>query len=100
MVNDPLQRPHRIMRRLPQPLFGTCFRIIFLIETWLSDHLQQIINSHRGADFDARLRAMTVRVRIDTLSPTMTLIMFRSTNHFTVSAQARRASRCSQMGID
>lgn len=63
-----------IMRRLLQPLW-VLLAIIFLIEAWLWDHLEPIV-ARCVAAIPLRAFKQWLAGRIDTLSPTMTLMVF------------------------
>ena len=63
-----------MMRRLLQP-FWVLLAIIFLIEAWLWDHLEPIVE-RIVARIPFRAFKQWLAERVDTLSPAMTLIVF------------------------
>lgn len=63
-----------MMRRLLQP-FWVLLAVIFLIEAWLWDHLEPIVERIVAA-IPLRTFKQWLSVRIDALSPAMTLIVF------------------------
>src|SRR2546422_1958578 len=63
-----------MMRRLLQP-FWVLLAVIFLIEAWLWDHLEPIVE-RIVARIPLRAFKQWLAERIDTLSPAMTLIVF------------------------
>src|SRR6476620_3340828 len=63
-----------MMRRLLQP-FWVLLAIIFLIEAWLWDHLEPIVE-RIVAWIPLRAFKQWLSDRVDTLSPAMTLIVF------------------------
>ena len=63
-----------MMRRLLQP-FWVLLAVIFLIEAWLWDHLEPIVE-RIVARIPFRAFKQWLAERIDTLSPAMTLIVF------------------------
>ena len=63
-----------MMRRLLQP-FWVLLAVIFLIEAWLWDHLEPIVERVVAA-IPLRAFKQWLSVRIDALSPVMTLIVF------------------------
>ena len=63
-----------MMRRLLQPLW-VLLAIIFLIEAWLWDHLEPIV-ARVVALIPLRAFKQWLSDRVDSLSPTMTLIVF------------------------
>lgn len=63
-----------MLRRLLQP-FWILLAIIFLIEAWLWDHLEPIV-AWVVAAIPLRTVKQWLAERVDTLSPTMTLIVF------------------------
>jgi hypothetical protein len=70
----PLQRSPSMMRRLLQP-FWVLLAVIFLIEAWLWDHLEPIVE-RIVALIPLRAFKQWLSRRVDTLSPAMTLIVF------------------------
>ena len=69
-----LQRLRSMMRRLLQP-FWVLLAVIFLIEAWLWDHLEPIVE-RIVARIPLRAFKQWLSERVDTLSPAMTLIVF------------------------
>jgi hypothetical protein len=63
-----------MMRRLLQPLW-VLLAIVFLIEAWLWDHLEPVV-ARIVARIPFHAFKRWVAERVDTLSPTMTLIVF------------------------
>src|ERR1700750_1627895 len=63
-----------MMRRLLQP-FWVLLAVIFLIEAWLWDHLEPIVE-RIVAKIPLRAFKQWLSDRVDTLSPAMTLIVF------------------------
>ncbi|MGH6641994.1 MAG: hypothetical protein ACRED3_04780 [Bradyrhizobium sp.] len=63
-----------MMRRLLQP-FWVLLAVIFLIEAWLWDHLEPIVE-RIVAKIPLRAFKQWLAERVDTLSPAMTLIVF------------------------
>src|SRR5438046_9273288 len=63
-----------MMRRLLQP-FWVLLAVIFLIEAWLWDHLEPIVE-RIVALIPLRTFKQWLAERVDTLSPAMTLIVF------------------------
>jgi hypothetical protein len=63
-----------MMRRLLQP-FWVLLAVIFLIEAWLWDHLEPIVE-RIVAKIPLRAFKQWLADRVDTLSPAMTLIVF------------------------
>ena len=63
-----------MMRRLLQP-FWVLLAIIFLIEAWLWDHLEPVVE-RIVARIPLRAFKQWLSERVDTLSPAMTLIVF------------------------
>jgi hypothetical protein len=63
-----------MMRRLLQP-FWVLLAVIFLIEAWLWDHLEPIVE-RIVARIPLRAFKQWLSARVDTLSPAMTLIVF------------------------
>ena len=63
-----------MIRRLLQPLW-VLLAVIFLIEAWLWDHLEPLV-ARFVALIPLRVLKQWLAERIDTLSPTMTLIVF------------------------
>jgi len=63
-----------MMRRLLQPLW-VLLAVIFLIEAWLWDHLEPIVE-RIVALIPLRAFKQWLAARVDTLSPAMTLIVF------------------------
>jgi hypothetical protein len=63
-----------MMRRLLQP-FWVLLAVIFLIEAWLWDHLEPIVE-RIVARIPLRAFKQWLSDRVDTLSPAMTLIVF------------------------
>src|SRR5213595_1483805 len=63
-----------MMRRLLQP-FWVLLAVIFLIEAWLWDHLEPIVE-RIVALIPLRAFKQWLSERVDTLSPAMTLIVF------------------------
>ena len=63
-----------MMRRLLQP-FWVLLAVIFLIEAWLWDHLEPIVE-RIVARIPLRAFKQWLSERVDTLSPAMTLIVF------------------------
>ena len=63
-----------MMRRLLQP-FWVLLAVIFLIEAWLWDHLEPIVE-RIVARIPFRAFKQWLAERVDTLSPAMTLIVF------------------------
>src|SRR5881227_4097261 len=63
-----------MMRRLLQP-FWVLLAVIFLIEAWLWDHLEPIVE-RIVACIPLRAFKQWLSERVDTLSPAMTLIVF------------------------
>jgi hypothetical protein len=63
-----------MMRRLLQP-FWVMLAVIFLIEAWLWDHLEPIVE-RIVARIPLRAFKQWLAERVDTLSPAMTLIVF------------------------
>src|SRR5881392_177409 len=63
-----------MMRRLLQP-FWVLLAVIFLIEAWLWDHLEPIVE-RIVALIPLRAFKQWLAERVDTLSPAMTLIVF------------------------
>ena len=63
-----------MMRRLLQPIW-VLLAVIFLIEAWLWDHLEPIV-ARFVALIPLRAFKHWLAERVDTLSPTMTLIVF------------------------
>lgn len=63
-----------MMRRLLQP-FWVLLAVIFLIEAWLWDHLEPIVE-RIVARIPLRAFKQWLADRVDTLSPAMTLIVF------------------------
>jgi hypothetical protein len=63
-----------LMRRLLQPVW-VLLAIIFLIEAWLWDHLEPIVAKVVAA-IPLRAFKQWLSERVDTLSPSMTLIVF------------------------
>src|SRR5215475_8613066 len=63
-----------MLRRLLQPLW-ILLAIIFLIEAWLWDHLEPIV-ARIVAAIPLRAFKQWLADRVDTLSPTMTLVVF------------------------
>ncbi len=63
-----------MMRRLLQP-FWVLLAVIFLIEAWLWDHLEPIVE-RIVARIPLRAFKHWLSVRVDALSPAMTLIVF------------------------
>src|SRR6187431_1082100 len=63
-----------MMRRLLQP-FWVLLAVIFLIEAWLWDHLEPIVE-RIVARIPLRAFKQWLAERIDALSPAMTLIVF------------------------
>jgi len=64
----------RMMRRLLQP-FWVLLAVIFLIEAWLWDHLEPVVE-RIVALIPLRAFKQWLSDRVDTLSPAMTLIVF------------------------
>ena len=77
------------MRRLFKPLW-VLLAVIFLIEAWLWDHLEPIVE-RVVARIPLRAFKHWLAEKIDTLSPAMTLIVFIVPGHPAVSAEAGRA---------
>jgi hypothetical protein len=69
-----LQRLRSMMRRLLQP-FWVLLAVIFLIEAWLWDHLEPIVE-RVVAVIPLRAFKQWLSERVDTLTPAMTLIVF------------------------
>jgi hypothetical protein len=63
-----------MLRRLLQPLW-VLLAIVFLVEAWLWDHLEPIV-ARVVAAIPLRTFKQWLSDRVDTLSPTMTLIVF------------------------
>jgi len=63
-----------MMRRLLQPLW-VLLAVVFLIEAWLWDHLEPIVE-RVVARIPLRAFKQWLSERVDTLSPAMTLIVF------------------------
>ena len=63
-----------MMRRLLQP-FWVLLAVIFLIEAWLWDHLEPVVE-RIVARIPLRAFKQWLAERVDTLSPAMTLIVF------------------------
>jgi hypothetical protein len=63
-----------MLRRLLQPLW-VLLAIVFLVEAWLWDHLEPIV-ARVVAAIPLRAFKQWLSDRVDTLSPTMTLIVF------------------------
>ena len=63
-----------MMRRLLQP-FWVLLAVVFLIEAWLWDHLEPIVE-RIVARIPLRAFKQWLAARVDTLSPAMTLIVF------------------------
>ena len=63
-----------MMRRLLQP-FWVLLAVIFLIEAWLWDHLEPVVERVVAA-IPLRAFKQWLSDRVDALSPTMTLIVF------------------------
>ena len=63
-----------MMRRLLQP-FWVLLAVVFLIEAWLWDHLEPIVE-RIVAKIPLRAFKQWLSDRVDTLSPAMTLIVF------------------------
>jgi hypothetical protein len=76
-----------MMRRLFQP-FWVLLAVIFLIEAWLWDHLEPIVE-RIVALIPLRAFKRWLSERVDTLSPAMTLIVFGAGDSV-VSTQAGR----------
>ena len=63
-----------MMRRLLQP-FWVLLAVVFLIEAWLGDHLEPIVE-RIVARIPLRAFKQWLADRVDTLSPAMTLVVF------------------------
>ena len=63
-----------MMRRLLQP-FWVLLAVVFLIEAWLWDHLEPVVE-RVVAGIPLRAFKQWLSERVDTLSPAMTLIVF------------------------
>src|SRR5260221_5601408 len=63
-----------MMRRLLQP-FWVLLAVIFLVEAWLWDHLEPIVE-RIVARIPLRAFKQWLSERVDTLSPAMTVIVF------------------------
>ena len=63
-----------MMRRLLQP-FWVLLAVVFLIEAWLWDHLEPIVE-RIVARIPLRAFKQWLADRVDTLSPAMTLVVF------------------------
>ena len=77
-----------MMRRLLQP-FWVLLAVIFLIEAWLWDHLEPIVERIVAA-IPLRAFKQWLSDRVDALSPAVTLVVFAVPVHPVVPAQAGR----------